>query len=457
MSKCPGPRRPCPPTKRPAPITSIGPRTRSLTTDSTDSTDSTGYVEVTGSPHTLTGLESGQTYRVRVRAQYPQGSNNAWNGPWTDLEIVSATPEITASVTITEVTDTPEQLETATQSSVSTRSLSAQAAAISHDSIDFDTYIPRVWVTAQHNLVQLSWWRPAKFVEYRIWRAPAGDSAYTVLAEGASVLLVPQPRGALGSRFYFTDTTVSASTSYKYAIQVLDIVNEAEVHSTPYEALASTTEWSASRTTTTTQPTPVPRNADGDDLLEVGERVRATIYTPTASDNFILTLQEGEAYRVELYDFFTNEGGHSHGARGDDAFVGPVEVDPRSDDTSPALQHAHGNYHISLGSITRVANGQTIGYESSENRQRTSNGWQFFWDGNLIKSCCSGAQLSSVFQAPAAGDYRILVRTDYGPTQYGVKVNRIGDHPDMHHSDRQLRGHPRPLICPVHQPGIQGL
>ena len=404
-----------------------------------DSTDSTGYVEVTGSPHTLMGLESGQTYRVRVRAQYPQGSNNAWNGPWTELEIVSATPEITASVTITEVTDTPEQLETATQSSVSTRSLSAQAAAISHDSIEFDTYIPRVWVTAQHNLVQLSWGRPAKFVEYRIWRAPAGDSAYTVLAEGASVLLVPQPRGALGSRFYFTDTTVTASTSYKYAIQVRALVNQVQVYSTPYEAFASTTEWIAPQPTNTTQPVLVPRNSDGDYLLEVGERVIATIHTLTASDNFILTLREGEAYRVELFDFFTNEGGHSHELGGAGAqepsatFVGPIEVDPTSDDlnSNDALVHAHGNYHIGLGSITQVGNGQTIGYESSDYRQRTGHNWQMFWDGNLIKSCCSGAQLSYVFHAPSAGEYRIQVRTDYGPTQYGVKVTRFGDHPDI--------------------------
>ncbi len=64
-----------------------------------DSAASSGYVEVTGSPHTLTGLDSGQTYRVRVRAHDPQGSNNAWNGPWTELEIVSATAELTGTIT----------------------------------------------------------------------------------------------------------------------------------------------------------------------------------------------------------------------------------------------------------------------------------------------------------------------------------------------------------------------
>ena len=400
-----------------------------------DSTDSTGHDEVTGASHTLTGLESGQPYRVRVRADYPQASNNAWNGPWTELEIVSATPEITATVTTITVTDTPEQLETATQSTVSTRALSAEATVISHDSIEFATYIPRVWVVAQHNLVQLSWWRPSNFVEYRIWRAPAGDSAYTVLAEGASVLLVPQPKGALSSRFYFTDTTVSASTSYKYAIQVLDIVEEAEVYSTPYEALASTTEYIAPRTTATPELIPVPTNEAGDYLLNVGEKVSVTTYALTASHSFVLTLGQGEAYRVELYDRFTNEGGHSHNPLGGDspAFVGPIEPDPRSTNlnSNSSLEHAHGNYHISLGSITQVANSRTIGYESSDYRQITSRDWQLFWDGNLIKSCCSGAHLSYVFHAPAAGDYRIQVRTDYGPTQYGVKVTRIGDHPDI--------------------------
>ena len=396
-----------------------------------DSTDSTGHDEVTGASHTLTGLESGQPYRVRVRADYPQGSSNAWTGPWTELEIVTATPEITASVTITEVTDTPEQLETATQSTVSTRALSAEAAVIPHDTIAFATYIPRVWVVAQHNLVQISWWRPADFVEYRIWRAPAGDSAYTVLAEGASVLLLPQPKGALSSRFYFTDTTVSASTSYKYAMQVLDTGQ----YSVPYEALASTTEYIAPRTTTTPELIPLPTNEAGDYLLNVGAKVSVTTYALTASHSFVLALGQGEAYRVELYDRFTNEGGHSHNPLGGDspAFVGPIEPDPRSMDlnSNSSLEHAHGNYHISLGSITQIANGRTIGYESSDYRQITSRDWQLFWDGNLIESCCSGAQLSYVFHAPAAGDYRIQVRTDYGPTQYGVKVTRIGDHPDI--------------------------
>ena len=398
-----------------------------------DSTASTGYVEETGASHTLTGLESGQTYRVRVRVQYPQGSNNAWTGPWTELEIVSATPEVT--VTLTLVTNAPEELQTATQESVSTRALSSEAAAIPHDDLAFDTYIPRVWVVAQHNLVQLSWWRPAQVVDYRIWRAPAGGSAYTLLAEGTDVTSPAQPRGALKSRFYYTDTSVTAATSYKYAIQVLDV--ESNDYSMPYEALASTTEWIAPRTTSYSAPEPLSPNQDGDYPLEVGEKVKASIFTSTASSNFVLTLQEGEAYRVELYDLFAQEGGHNHDSlNSTPTFAGPVEPDANS--ANLAVQHVHG-YHISLGSITQVASGQTIRYESSEFRPQIGGNWQVFWDGNLLKSWGDAGHLAYVFHAPAAGVYRVRVRTDFGPTQYGLKITRIPDQPNIP-SFRQQHG-----------------
>ena len=249
---------------------------------------------------------------------------------------------------------------------MSTRALSSEAAAIPHDDLAFDTYIPRVWVVAQHNLVQLSWWRPAQVVDYRIWRAPAGGSAYTLLAEGTDVTSPAQPRGALKSRFYYTDTSVTAATSYKYAIQVLDV--ESNDYSMPYEALASTTEWIAPRTTSYSAPEPLSPNQDGDYPLEVGEKVKASIFTSTASSNFVLTLQEGEAYRVELYDLFAQEGGHNHDSlNSTPTFAGPVEPDANS--ANLAVQHVHG-YHISLGSITQVASGQTIRYESSEFRPK---------------------------------------------------------------------------------------
>ena len=165
-----------------------------------DSNASTGYVEVAGASHTLTGLESGHTYRVRVRAGYDQGLHTAWTGPWTELEIVSAIPEVTAPKTTIE----------ARGAGASTRALSTQAAAIDHDSVAVSDYISRVWVISQHNLVQFSWRRPTQTVQYRIWRAPAGTDAYTKLAEGTDVTLSFQPDNPLGSRFYFTDTVVTA-------------------------------------------------------------------------------------------------------------------------------------------------------------------------------------------------------------------------------------------------------
>ena len=405
-----------------------------------DSTEATGYAEVTGVAHTLTGLEDGETYRVRVRARYGTSSDNGWNGPWTELEIVSATPARTFSLTLFEDSDSEEPLVSAEQGSEPTTPLSPQAEAISHDDLEFSTYVSRVWVVSQHNTVQLSWKRPTSNVEYRIWRAPAGDSAYTVLAEGAAALGLVRPRGALGSRYYFTDTSVVAATNYKYAIQVVVVVVDTVQYSKPYEALASTTEWLAPPEARRL-PESVPQNENGDYLLDVNRQVSGTVRTPTATDNFILTLEEGEAYRVELYDVFANDGGHDHSAAGGgDTFSGPITVDPTSNSVSvnSELQHTHG-YHISLGSITQIANNRRLPYQSNDYRLRFDADWREFWDGHVFKSCCSGEHLSYVFYAPAAGDYRVQVRTDYGPTQYGFKVTKIPDQPDIP-SFRQRHG-----------------
>ena len=384
-----------------------------------NSNASTGYVEVAGASHTLTGLESGHTYRVRVRAGYDQGLHTAWTGPWTELEIVSAIPELTASEATIEERG----------AAASTRALSTQAEAIANDSVDIGDYISRVRVISQHNLVQFSWRRPTQTVQYRIWRAPAGTDAYTLLAEGSNVTSSLQPRNPLGSRFYFIDNTVTAATNYKYAIQVL----ENGEYSTPYEVLASTTEWLAPRTRATLGD-PVPRNDDGDYLVEVGEKLRVGIAESASTDNFIVTLEAGEAYRVELNDIVSRgtRGGHSHNLA--PSFAGPVEVDSSSEslNSNVALDHVHvGPHHMSLSSITRVANGQTISYESQGYRPRADSNWQVFWDGSLFKHGGDPAQFSHVFHAPAAGDYRVQVSTGVAPALYALKVSKIGDHPDV--------------------------
>ena len=134
----------------------------------------------------------------------------------------TATAGTTVTLTTILVTDSDGEPETATQSSVSTRTLSTEAMVIPNDGTSFDTYISRVWVVAQHDAVQLSWKRPTDDVGYRFWRAPAGDSAYTELVEFEDSTLIRQPKNGLSSRFYYSDTTVTAATEYKYAVQVLD-------------------------------------------------------------------------------------------------------------------------------------------------------------------------------------------------------------------------------------------
>ncbi len=383
-----------------------------------DSNASTSYVEVAGASHTLTGLESGHTYRVRVRAGYDQGLHTAWTGPWTELEIVSAIPELTA----------PKSTIEARGAGASTRALSTQAEAIDHDSVAVSDYISRVWVVSQHNLVQFSWRRPTQTVQYRIWRAPAGTDAYTKLAEGTDVTLSFQPDNPLGSRFYFTDTVVTASTNYKYAIQVL----ENGQYSTPYEVLASTTEWLAPLTRTTA-PEAVPRNDDGDYLVEVGEKLKVYIAKSASTESFLVTLEAGEAYRVELNDVVAQSirPNHTHKAVGGIAsYAGPISHTPNFGAIDILHTHA-GRHHINLSSITRVANGRTISYESQDYKPPTSMNWQVFWDGNLFKRWGDPAQFGHVFHAPAAGDYRVQVRTDAAPALYAFRVSKIGDHPDV--------------------------
>ena len=387
-----------------------------------------GNADVAGASHALTGLDSGETYRVRVRANYPAGAlylQPAWNGPWAELQIVVASPDPERGARSVD-----GQLRSANQNLVSTRALSTQATAIANDSVAVSDYISRVWVISQHNLVQFSWRRPTQTVQYRIWRAPAGDSAYTLLAEGTDVTSSFQPDNALGSRFYFTDTLVTAATNYKYAIQVL----ENGTYSLPYEVLASTTEWLAPLTRTTVEEA-VPRNDDGDYLVEVGRKLKVHIAEQTSTANFIVTLEAGEAYRVELTDIYAQATGPNHvhdslNSAGLDSYAGPISYTANFEHIDISHTHATSD-HISLSSITQVANGQTISYESQDYNPPTSMNWQVFWDGNLFKRWGDPAQFGHVFHAPAAGDYRVQVSTDRAPARYALRVSNIGDHPDV--------------------------
>ena len=239
---------------------------------------------------------------------------------------------------------------------------------------------------------------------------------------------------------------MTAATNYKYAIQVL----ENGQYSTPYEVLASTTEWLAPLTRTTA-PEAVPRNDDGDYLVEVGEKLEVLIREQASTESFLVTLEAGEAYRLELNDIVAQGtgAGHTHDiVSGPVTYVGPIEPHPDNENFISA-EHIHPvSYHMSLSSITRVANGQTISYESQDYRPPGSMNWQVFWDGNLFKAWGDPAQIGHVFHAPAAGDYRVQVSTDVAPALYAFKVSKIGDHPDIpsFRSRHQLFTHGRSIL-----------
>ena len=386
------------------------------------STAASGFIQVAGTSYSITGVEHGETYRVRARAVYAQIPATAWNGPWTELEIISSTAELTNTIT-TLVPVTEDEPESAAQSSAPTRPLSAQAQTIPNDGAGFQTYTSRIWVVSQHDAVQLSWKRPTASVGYRIWRAPAGDSAYTQLIEISDPSSISQPSGGLGSRFYYSDTTVAAATEYKYAVQVLD----SGAYSAPYEALASTTQWLPTRDTQTAVEQPIPTNDDGDFLLDVGDRVKATVFQTTETTNYVLTLQAGEAYRIELYDLFARDGGHEHEIS-DAGNAGPIQTESDANDATPT--HTHGT-HIKLQSIVQVSSDDSVPFEDRDFRTLHSADWPVFWNTNLLESCCFSEDLSYVSHAPSAEEYKVRVRTDYGPVRYEIRVAKLGDQPDI--------------------------
>ena len=173
---------------------------------------------------------------------------------------------------------------------------------------------------------------------------------------------------------------------------------------------------------------------------------------PVKASRRPMTLEAGEAYRVELNDIVAQSTGAGHTHESIEAsgytpsFAGPISVGPNFEFLNPSLEHIHpDSYHMSLSSITQVANGQTISYESQDYRPPTSSNWQVFWDGSLFKPWGEPAQLAHVFHAPAAGDYRVQVSTDVAPALYALKVSKIGDHPDVpsFRSRHQLYTHGR--------------
>ena len=121
----------------------------------------------TGTSHTVSDLEEGTEYSVRVRARYHDGDGNVQeSGPWSDPPV---------GLTIAGLPDKPTGL----------------SASPSHDSVD------------------LSWTDPGdnSVTSYQVLRGPDADNL-AVLADNTG-----------GAATSYTDSTVAAETTYVYAIR----------------------------------------------------------------------------------------------------------------------------------------------------------------------------------------------------------------------------------------------
>ena len=121
----------------------------------------------TGTSHTVTGLEEGTEYSARVRARYHDGDGNITeSGPWSDPPV---------ELTIAALPDKPTGLSTSP----------------SHDRVD------------------LSWTDPgdSSITSYQVLRGPDADNL-AVLNDDTG-----------NSSLSYTDSTVTAETTYAYAIK----------------------------------------------------------------------------------------------------------------------------------------------------------------------------------------------------------------------------------------------
>ena len=151
-----------------------------MTSYKDDNTFDGGNAYPTGTSHTVTGLEQGTEYSVRVRARYHDGDGNAeQSGPWS------------TSVEITVAAQPPPPPPPPTPPSTPPAKPTGLSTSPTHDS------------------VALSWTAPNDngITSYQILRGPDATNL-TVLVDNTG-------SGSLS----YTDSTVAAETTYAYAIK----------------------------------------------------------------------------------------------------------------------------------------------------------------------------------------------------------------------------------------------
>ena len=182
---------------------------------------SSGNAELAGPPYTVTGLEAGEEYKVRVRARY--FASRRWSGPWLEATLrVASNPQPTQTPTVTS-TATPTFTETATPTATTSDSQTLTGSIIP----SFDFVEDSIIVT---------------------WNPPASGSVdhyiLTRTQDNQGVLTTSTFR-IDGSATRYVDSDVDLGNTYDYVL---------EVHFN--ESIAAAT--STATPTLTATPTPSP-------------------------------------------------------------------------------------------------------------------------------------------------------------------------------------------------------
>ena len=270
-----------------------------------DNTALGGNAFPTGTSHTVSDLEEGTEYSVRVRARYHDGNGNVeQSGPW------STTQEITVSATPAENT------EGDSNEGDSNEGRSTSPPAKPEDLL----------AAATHSSVLLYWTDPGDdtITGYQILRGP----------DAANLAVLTDDTGSASPSY--TDNTVTAETTYAYAIRARNA-----------DGLSPQTD----AVSTTTQAAPVlPAKPTG--LLPGRSHDRVLLFWDDPDDDTITGYQILRGLDADSLTVLTNDTGTASASYTDDTVEAETEyfyairarnaqgLGPQSDTVSVTTQEA---------------------------------------------------------------------------------------------------------------------
>ena len=341
---------------------------------------------------TLTELESGVRYKVRMQTRYPNG----WWSPWIEATgWVGPIPTATPTVTVT------------------------PALRFSLQQADPDATPPpptNLRAIVSHNKVRLDWNAPnvdENITGYRILRSLAD----------VELAVIVQDTGSASTSY--SDDTVSAGTEYKYAVTTL-ISTTVSAQS---ETIRATT-LDAPLPTPTSVPTPTPY-PDGT-LLPIGIRKltagggKMSYYFNNGGETheWSVTLKANRAYRVTLYDDTSVKADHEH--------VTHTEATAMLHGGAGTLEALIGHSvddhtkHIGLTYINDGQGGNRVHFRSSTEKTHPRTSYNYL----SLNDPRDPGDIAHVFMTSRAGTHVLYVNTISPKLEYRIKIDELSDEPD---------------------------